>query len=83
MFDDDNHETEDLFEYELFDEDLFADRNIDNDDLIDELDLDLARTDPDYKSSAGLFGNDTANGASGCLIFLLALPAAILLIMLI
>ncbi|MCF6176315.1 MAG: hypothetical protein L3J71_11170 [Victivallaceae bacterium] len=81
MFDDDNHETEDLFEYELFDEDLFADRNIDNDDLIDELDLDLARTDPDYKPEANIFGN-SANNGTGCLIFILALPAAILLLML-
>ena len=78
MFDD-NDETEELFEYEQFDEDLLADRNINNDDLIDELDLDLARTDPDNTPGANISGN--SNG-SGCLIFILALPVAILLLLL-
>lgn len=68
---------------DLFEEDLLDDRDIDNDDLIDGLDLDWCGSKPKNKPEENIFGTSTTNSASGCLIFLLALPVAILLMMLI
>jgi len=68
MFDDDKDG--------IFEEDLLADRNIDNDNQIDGLDLGSRNTNA--QSSEGWSTNGT-----GCLIFILALPIAIMLMMLI
>jgi hypothetical protein len=64
-------------------EDLYADRDIDNDNLIDGLDFSNQNRE---SQSTGLFGtasNQTNNSSAGCLVFILALPMAILLLMLI
>lgn len=67
MFDDDD---------DRFEEDLLPDRDIDDDDLIDGLDL-------QEESGANIFTDGSAGSGAGCLLFMLVVPVAILLMLLI
>jgi len=64
-------------------EDLYVDRDIDNDNLIDELDFSNQNSGLQSNGLFGTAGNQPNNSSAGCLVFILALPMAILLLMLI